>query len=133
MKLDKQSLLGMAFLAIALFSPAPSAEEKKPMFTIPGIVTQAQKDKEIRWYSSVEARNYITANGERFDDTCYTFASRTLAFGTRLTIDYKGRRIHVRCNDRGPNLVELTVGAFSALEDPAVGVLRGAVIRYEVI
>ncbi len=122
--------VGALMFALGSCVPMKAAE---PMFTIPGIVTQAQKDKEIRWYSSKEAPSTITANGEYFWDNGYTFASRTLPFGTRLTVTYKGKTITVRCNDRGPNLVELTLGAFSALENPDVGVLRGAVVRYEVI
>lgn len=90
--------------------------------------SQAVKDKEIRWYSRESAPSIITANGEVLWDTSFTFASRTLPFGTRIRVEYNGRRACFRCNDRGPNLVELTIGGFAFFEDPAVGVLRNAKI-----
>lgn len=45
-----------------------------------------------------------TANGERFNPHGLTAASRSLPFGTRLTITnpHNGRMVSVRINDRGP-------------------------------
>lgn len=43
-----------------------------------------------------------TASGEIFDQNAMTAAHRTLAFGTRVTVTYKGRSVTVRINDRGP-------------------------------
>lgn len=42
-----------------------------------------------------------TANGETFDTSDYTAASKTLAFGTRLRVCHDGCVV-VRINDRGP-------------------------------
>lgn len=43
-----------------------------------------------------------TANGERFDGTSLTAAHRTLPFGTKLKVTYRGKSVVVRVNDRGP-------------------------------
>ena len=53
------------------------------------------------WYGgSFQGRR--TANGERFDTSALTAASRTLAFGTRLRVCRQSRCVVVRVNDRGP-------------------------------
>lgn len=45
-----------------------------------------------------------TANGEKFRQSKRTAASRTLPFGTRVTVKNlsNGRKVKVRINDRGP-------------------------------
>ncbi|MFA5897918.1 MAG: septal ring lytic transglycosylase RlpA family protein [Hyphomicrobium sp.] len=43
-----------------------------------------------------------TANGEPFDGSTMTAAHRTLPFGTRLRVSYRGTSVVVRINDRGP-------------------------------
>lgn len=43
-----------------------------------------------------------TASGERFNQNALTAAHKTLPFGTKLKVTYKGRTIIVRVNDRGP-------------------------------
>lgn len=43
-----------------------------------------------------------TANGERFTGQDMTAAHRTLPFGTRLRVTYRGKTVTVRVNDRGP-------------------------------
>tara|TARA_R110001592_G_scaffold166438_1_gene401475 strand:- start:579 stop:935 length:357 start_codon:yes stop_codon:yes gene_type:complete len=59
-----------------------------------------------------------TANGERFDMWSYTAAHKTLPFGTRLRVCYKGC-VDVRINDRGPYIsgrhLDLSYGAASAI------------------
>ena len=57
------------------------------------------------WYgqeSCVNKRDCRTANGERYTGKDMTAAHRTLPFGTRLKVTYKGRSVVVRLNDRGP-------------------------------
>jgi rare lipoprotein A len=61
-----------------------------------------------------------TANGEVFDPRGRTAAHRSLPFGTRVEVKYKGRSIVVRINDRGPLAstgiaLDLTRGAASEL------------------
>lgn len=89
---------------------------------------QERRDSEIRWYSQAEAPSKLTANGELFNDKANTFASRTIPFGTRILIEYNGKRSIYRCNDRSPDYIELTLGGFTKLENPSVGVLHNAKI-----
>lgn len=43
-----------------------------------------------------------TANGEHFDGSSMTAAHRSLPFGTKLRVTYRGKSVVVRVNDRGP-------------------------------
>ena len=52
------------------------------------------------WYGAESGSR--TANGEPFNGTSITAASRTLPFGTRLRVTYQGKSVVVRINDRGP-------------------------------
>ena len=44
----------------------------------------------------------VTANGERFTGKGMTAAHKTLPFGTKLRVTYRGKSVVVRINDRGP-------------------------------
>jgi rare lipoprotein A len=44
----------------------------------------------------------VTANGERFTGRDMTAAHRTLPFGSKLRVSYRGKSVVVRINDRGP-------------------------------
>ncbi len=79
----------------------------------------------VRWY---QGPNKITFSGEEFNPEALTYASRSDMIGTVSRVDWKGKSVTVRCNDRGPNEIELTRGAFAKLEDLDVGVLRNAKI-----
>lgn len=52
------------------------------------------------WYGTESGNR--TANGERFNGTSMTAAHRTLPFGTKLRVTYRGKSVVVRINDRGP-------------------------------
>jgi rare lipoprotein A len=57
------------------------------------------------WYgreSCANPRNCRTANGERYTGNDFTAAHRTLPFGTKLRVSYRGKSVVVRVNDRGP-------------------------------
>lgn len=60
-----------------------------------------------------------TASGERFVPSGMTAAHRTLPFGTRLVVTYRGRSVVVRVTDRGPFVrgrqLDLSVGAARAI------------------
>ena len=53
------------------------------------------------WYGNGQAGG-PTASGEAFDPNAFTAAHKTLPFGTRLTVSYRGRTAQVTINDRGP-------------------------------
>lgn len=73
-----------------------------------------------------------TANGERFRPNGLTAAHRTLPFGTRLRVCYRGCVV-VRVNDRGPFVrgrsLDLSKGAARAIGMLGVGVARVSVER----
>lgn len=52
------------------------------------------------WYGAESGNR--TANGEHFNGTSLTAAHRTLPFGTKLRVTYRGKTVVVRVNDRGP-------------------------------
>ena len=69
------------------------------------------------WYG--EESGSVTASGEPFRPGGRTAAHRTLPFGTRLEVCYRGRCVVVRVNDRGPYVegrdLDLSRGAAEAL------------------
>ena len=80
---------------------------------------------EASWYAYTGHR---TADGERFDGSGFTAASRTLPFGTRLRVTYGSRSVLVRVNDRGPyvagRVLDLSRAAAEALGMLPAGVGR---------
>ncbi len=66
----------------------------------------AQDSKTFTGIASYYSKNYSgkTASGEKYDETKFTAAHRTLPFGTRVVVtDVKTKRsVTVRVNDRGP-------------------------------
>lgn len=61
-----------------------------------------------------------TANGEHFNPHGLSAAHRSLRFGTRVKVMYRGRSVVVRVNDRGParwtgRCIDLSKGAAQAL------------------
>jgi len=77
------------------------------------------------WYGA-GFEGSLTASGEVFDPHGFTAAHRTLPFGTRLTVTYKGRSVQVTVNDRGPYSggrdLDLSQGAAEALGLTRAGV-----------
>lgn len=57
-----------------------------------------------------------------------TYASNIDEYNTITTVYWKGNHIDVRCNDKGPNNIELARGAFRALEPLKTGVLVDAIV-----
>jgi len=81
------------------------------------------------WYGGGERLNRHTANGERFNPMAFTAAHRTLPMGARLVVEYRGRRVVVRINDRGPakwtgRSLDLSRAAAAALGYLGAGVAR---------
>ena len=67
-----------------------------------------------------------TASGARFDENKLTAAHRSLPFGTRLRVTYRGRSVVVVVNDRGPfikgRVLDLSKGAARAIGMVGAGV-----------
>ncbi len=68
--------------------------------SIPQAQAASCSNMQASWYGTESGSR--TANGERFDGTSLTAASRTLPFNTRLRVTYQGKSVVVRINDRGP-------------------------------
>ena len=69
------------------------------------------------WYGSY-FHGRTTANGETYNMYAHTAAHKTLPFGTRLEVCYRGC-VKVRINDRGPYIgsreLDLSYGAAQAI------------------
>jgi len=78
-----------------------------------------------------------TASGERFDQTSYTAAHKTLPFGTKLRVTNidNGESVIVRVNDRGPfkkgRIVDLSSSAFGRIAQLKTGVINVAIEKIE--
>lgn len=87
-----------------------------------------------RMVASFYWQGSICANGERFRPNGLTCAHRSLRFGTRLRVSYRGRSVVVRCSDRGPFVrgrdLDLSLGAAKAIGMTDAGV---AVVRVETV
>jgi rare lipoprotein A len=68
-----------------------------------------------------------TASGQRFDQNAMTAAHRSLPFGTKVRVHFRGRSVVVTINDRGPfikgRVIDLSAGAARAVGlSSAIGV-----------
>jgi rare lipoprotein A len=81
----------------------------------------------ISFYSS----GRLTASGERFKRHGMTCAHRRLPFGTLVKVEYRGKVVTCRVNDRGPfkrgRILDLSLGAASALGMIGAGVGRAKI------
>lgn len=88
-----------------------------------GSVCHATEHMRASYYGAESGRR--TASGERFNPNGLTAAHRTLPFGTRLRVCYRGCVV-VRVNDRGPFIrgrsLDLSAGAARAIGLTRVGV-----------
>lgn len=92
----------------------------------------ARAESTVASYYGSES-GHRTASGERFNPNGLTAAHRTLPFGTRLRVCYRGCVV-VRVNDRGParwtrRSLDLSKGAARAIGMLHVGVARVMVER----
>ena len=104
------------------------------VFLWPAHVNAAECDGQsviASWYGTESGNR--TANGEHFDDSSMTAAHKTLPFGTRLRVTYRGKSVMVRINDRGPFIrgrsLDLSRAAAGALGLIPAGVGRVCIER----
>jgi rare lipoprotein A len=86
------SKLLFSLLAVALiFTNVPTANAGKMVAS---------------WYDCAKpgecSKSKITASGQKFNPNALTAAHKTLPFGTKLKVTYKGKSVIVTINDRGP-------------------------------
>ncbi|MHB1382517.1 MAG: septal ring lytic transglycosylase RlpA family protein [Thermoleophilia bacterium] len=74
-----------------------------------------------------------TANGETYDMYAFTAAHKTLPFNTWLKVNYNGRSVFVRINDRGPYIggrfLDLSKGSAQALGITGIAYVSAEVYR----
>lgn len=84
------------------------------LFTTTGVTFEG----EASWYGPGFEGN-LTANGDVYDSSLFTAASKTLPLNTYLYIEYKGRGCVVLVNDRGPyvgeRILDLSRGTAQAI------------------
>ena len=98
----------------------------------PGFVsTGVAFEGEASWYGPGFEGN-TTANGEIFDSRKFTAASKELPFNTWLFIEYNGKGVVVRINDRGPyagnRILDLSAAAAQAIGMSGVGWVHATII-----
>lgn len=75
------------------------------LFVLPAQQTQA-KSVIASWYDCAKpgecSRHKITASGAKFNPNGLTAAHKTLPFGTKVLVTYRGKSVIVTINDRGP-------------------------------
>ena len=88
------------------------------------------------WYGGAKGEHLArrTASGETFRPSALTAAHRSLPFGSRLRVSFRGRSVVVRIADRGPaartgRSLDLSRGAAAVLGLTRVGVGRVKIER----
>jgi peptidoglycan lytic transglycosylase len=92
----------------------------------------AQDSRSFSGIASYYAKNYSgkTASGERYDETKFTAAHKTLPFGTKVVVTDKRthRSVTVRVNDRGPfvkgRVIDLSYAAASEMQMHGRGLIQ---------
>jgi rare lipoprotein A len=78
----------------------------------------------VSWYGDESGSH--TANGERYNPDGFTFAHKTMAFGTLVEFCRAGRCVVARCTDRGPfvdgRTFDLSRAAFASIAPLGAGV-----------
>jgi len=91
-------------------------------------------DGEATWYGNVRP-NMGTSSGRPFDENEFTCAHKSLPFGTRIAVTFRGRRVIVTVTDRGPygrgRVIDLTkrAAAVIGLKSAGVGQVHCEVVR----
>jgi peptidoglycan hydrolase CwlO-like protein len=89
---------------------------------------------EASWYGPGFEGN-STANGESFDPSGFTAASKVLPFNTWLFVQFEGRGVAVRINDRGPyvgdRILDLSQAAAAAIGLGGVGWITAEILVKE--
>lgn len=88
------------------------------------------KQNVVATYYADKLNGRKTSSGERFDNTKYTAAHKTLPFGTmvRVTNLANGKWVDVRVNDRGPYSkkleIDITKKAFTEIANKNSGIIN---------
>lgn len=102
----------------------------------PQYAVKSVQHGEASWYSVATNRGTKTASGQRFTNTGYTAAHKTLPLGTkvRVTNQRNGKSEVVTINDRGPyirgRIIDVSIGSAERLGFAKRGV---APVKVEVL
>ncbi len=113
--------------------PADRYEGTGPADSIPDVfeATGLGFEGEASWYGP-GFEGQTTANGDIFDSSLYTVASKELPLGSYLYVRRGGRGVVVYVNDRGPyvgnRILDLSRAAAQAIGISGVGWVRAEVI-----
>jgi rare lipoprotein A len=113
--------------------PSDRYEGTGPSNGVPSIFkgTGIRFEGEASWYGP-GFEGQTTANGDIFDSSLYTVASKELPLGSYLYVEHGGRGVVVYVNDRGPyvgnRILDLSRAAAEAIGISGVGWVRAEVI-----
>lgn len=94
------------------------------------VILKPYKQNVVATYYADKLNGRKTSSGERFDNTKYTAAHKTLPFGTmvRVTNPANGKWVDVRVNDRGPYSkkleIDITKKAFAEIGNTNSGTIK---------
>ena len=104
------------------YTPAPTSFSPSRVYARPDANGFTRTGQIMSGYSSWYGNDLDgkpTASGEVFDLYAFTCAHKTLPFGTWLLVSFRGRRVVVKVNDRGPSVagrvLDLSKGAADAI------------------
>ncbi|MCX8007348.1 MAG: septal ring lytic transglycosylase RlpA family protein [Coriobacteriia bacterium] len=119
--------------ATPLPKPAPRRPEaKKPARSVAKPAAGGWRTARVSWYGP-GFYGHKMAGGGKLTPTSMVVAHRTLPFGTKVEIEYKGRRVLAVVMDRGPfvrgRTFDLGPGTAQALRFSGVGTIRWRIVR----
>lgn len=124
-----------ALAAAALKTATPIAKPaKKPRVARRPVASKSSgwKTARVSWYGP-GFYGHTMAGGGKLTPTSMVVAHRTLPFGTKVEIEYKGRRVIAVVMDRGPfvrgRTFDLGPGTAKALGFSGVGTIRWRIVR----
>lgn len=115
--------LAAVVLAWILAGPIPARVD---LVMVAAVVRAPQAFELVASWYGPRFEGKPTASGEAFDSQKLTAAHRTLPMGSILLVEFQGRRVEVRVNDRGPFIhgrdIDLSQGAATVLGIIGAGV-----------
>src|SRR5882724_13578298 len=96
------------------------------------LLTSSSYAQSQRGRVSYYSEGSLTASGERFNKRALTCAHRTLPFGTNVQVEYRGKVVICRVNDRGPyiagRILDVSLEAAKALQMVDAGVITTTIV-----
>lgn len=125
----------LAAAALKTATPVATAKPaKKPRAARRPVASKSSgwKTARVSWYGP-GFYGHTMAGGGKLTPTSMVVAHRTLPFGTKVEIEYKGRRVIAVVMDRGPfvrgRTFDLGPGTAKALGFSGVGTIRWRIVR----